>query len=87
MFRFSLDEVEWILRFAKNIELDENKQQKIVCAIIELKEKLFIYHHGSSFAIFNDDLGLIILNIERIPSSIITVSNVITKQNWYGLNS
>jgi hypothetical protein len=31
----------------------------------------------------NDQLGIIVFNVEKIPSMILTVANIVTENKWY----
>lgn len=83
MFRFSIKDDNWIVRFSPNLNLEYQHKQAILNSIFQLDKELVNFAHGDAFAIFNDEIGLIIFNVEKIPSLILTISNIISKDNWY----
>ena len=83
MYRFSIDADDWILRFSPHVEIEKEIKQIIVSSIIQLGEQLPSFPHGESFIIMNDQIGLIVFNVEKIPSLILTVSNIVSKDKWY----
>jgi hypothetical protein len=83
MYRFSIDGETWILRFSPNIYLEQDERQEIISHLIQLGKVLSGFSHGSAFCIFTEKMGLLVLDVERIPSFILTISNVIMKEHWY----
>ncbi|CAM5595280.1 hypothetical protein SAFG77S_09376 [Streptomyces afghaniensis] len=83
MYRFSMEKENWILRFTPNIVLEEGSKEAIVKSILQLGSVLPSFSHGESFVIMVKKIGLIVFNVEKIPSLILTVSNIIEKENWY----
>ncbi|NRG45065.1 hypothetical protein [Bacillus sp. CRN 9] len=83
MYRFSINHHEWILRFSVNVIIEKQERQRICKAIIQMGKELIHYSHGDSFIILDNEQGIIVFNIETIPSFILTVSNVIPKEDWY----
>ncbi|AYV66808.1 hypothetical protein C2I06_07925 [Niallia circulans] len=83
MYRFSMEKENWILRFTPNIVLEEDSKEAIVKSILQLGSVLPSFSHGESFVIMVKKIGLIVFNVEKIPSLILTVSNIIEKENWY----
>ena len=83
MYRFSIDADDWILRFSPHVQIELDIKQIIVSSIIQLGKQLPSFSHGESFIIMNDHIGLIVFNVEKIPSLILTVSNIVSKDNWY----
>jgi hypothetical protein len=83
MYRFSIGNENWILRFSPNILLEDESKQAIVKSILQLGKELPTFSHGESFVIMNRKIGLIVFIIEKIPSLILTVSNIIEKEKWY----
>ncbi|MEK4652434.1 hypothetical protein [Niallia sp. FSL W8-0954] len=83
MYRFSMEKENWILRFTPNIVLEEDSKEAIVKSILQIGSVLPSFSHGESFVIMVKKIGLIVFNVEKIPSLILTVSNIIEKENWY----
>ncbi|PKG24063.1 hypothetical protein [Niallia nealsonii] len=83
MYRFSIGNENWILRFSPNIVLEEKEKETIIKGILQLGKELSTLSHGQSFVIMNELMGLIVFNVEKIPSFILTVSNQVEKEKWY----
>ncbi|MEH7125215.1 hypothetical protein V7127_18545 [Bacillus sp. JJ1773] len=83
MYRFSIDKDDWILRFSPHVQIELGIKQIIVSSIAHLGKQLPSFPHGESFIIMNDQIGLIVFNVEKIPSLILTVSNIVSKDRWY----
>jgi hypothetical protein len=83
MYRFSVDGEVWILRFSPNIFLEQHERNEIILLLIQLGKDLSKFPHGKSFCIFTENMGLLVFDVERIPSLILTISNVVMKENWY----
>ena len=83
MFRFWIDKEEWILRFSTHGQIENEIRQAIVTSIVQLGEKLATFSHGESFIIFHEKFGIIVFNIEKVPSLILTVLSIVPKEKWY----
>jgi len=83
MYRFSIENADWILRFSPNITLEDESRQAIVKSILQLGKELTTFTHGESFVIMNKNIGLIVFMVEKIPSLILTVSNIVERDKWY----
>ncbi|AYA76770.1 MULTISPECIES: hypothetical protein [Robertmurraya] len=83
MYRFSIDKEDWILRFSPNIQVPKDVQLTIVNWIIQLGNLLPSYAHGQSFLIKSEEEGIIVFNVEKVPSLILTVSNIIPKEKCF----
>jgi len=83
MYRFSIGNENWILRFSPNVVLEEKEKEIIIKGILQLGKVLSTLSHGQSFVIMNESMGLIVFNVEKIPSFILTVSNRVEKEKWY----
>lgn len=83
MYRFSIEGETWILRFSPHIFLEQDERHEIVSLLIQLGKDLSKFSHGSAFCIFTEKMGLLVFDVERIPSLILTISNVVMKENWY----
>ncbi len=87
MFRFTIEGVEWILRFSPQVSIEDAEKQAIFMSLQQIGTRLTKFSHGSAFILFTKNFGAIIFEIERIPSFIITVSNIISEENWYNKES
>ncbi|MCH6268156.1 hypothetical protein [Neobacillus citreus] len=83
MFRFSIEGEEWILRFSPQVSIEEVEKQAIIMSLLHIGEELGKFPHGSAFIMFTKKIGAIIFDVERMPSLILTVSNIIPEENWY----
>ena len=83
MYRFSIEGADWILRFSPQVYIDSVEKQAILMALLHIGADLSKYSHGSAFIIFTKKIGAIVFEVERIPSLILTVSNIIPDDNWY----
>ncbi|HYK72877.1 MAG TPA: hypothetical protein VEV44_07065 [Pseudoneobacillus sp.] len=83
MYRFSIEGENWILRFSPHIFLEQDERREIVSFLVQLGKDLTGFSHGSAFCIFSEKIGLLVFDVERIPSLILTISNVVAKDNWY----
>lgn len=83
MYRFSIDGETWILRFSPHIYLEQDERREIVSLLIQLGKDLSRFSHGSAFCIFTEKMGLLVFDVERIPSLILTISNALSKERWY----
>jgi len=83
MYRFSVEGEEWILRFSPNITIESEEKKAIIMSLLHIGDQLSSFSHGKAFIMFNEKIGAIIFEVERIPSLILTVSNIIPKENWY----
>lgn len=85
MYRFFIGEEEWILRFKSHRKIEMFQKDKILQSIIYLGKAISLYSHGESFILFDKQIGAIIFNVIRIPSSALSVSNIVPKDSWYEL--
>jgi hypothetical protein len=85
MYRFSIDGREWILRFSQHLEIEEKEKESIIQSVMT-GPKLKSFSHGDSFLLFDEELGVIVFKIEKVPSSILTVSTIVPKENWFNKN-
>jgi hypothetical protein len=83
MYRFSIKGEEWILRFSPQLIIDLEEKQAILKSLIEIGNELAVYSHGEAFLMFTNEIGAIVFDVERMPSFILTVSNIIPEENWY----
>lgn len=87
MYRFSIEGDEWILRFSPQIYIEAEEKQVVLTALLQIGNDLSSYSHGDAFLMFTKKIGAIVFDIERIPSFILTVSNIIPEENWYRQDS
>ncbi|MBI0576060.1 hypothetical protein IEC97_01700 [Neobacillus cucumis] len=83
MFRFSIDGEDWILRFSPNLQIETDEKQEIMLSILHIGNQLSNFSHGEAFIMFSKKIGAIVFEVERIPSFILTVSNIIEEDHWY----
>jgi hypothetical protein len=87
LFRFSIEGGEWILRFSPKLSIEDTEKQAILLSLLHIGEDLVKFPHGSAFIMFTRKIGAIVFDVERIPSLILTVSNIVPEENWYNHNS
>lgn len=83
MYRFSIEGDEWILRFSPQVYIEAEEKQVVLTALLQIGNDLSSYSHGDAFLMFTKKIGAIVFDVERIPSFILTVSNIIPEENWY----
>ncbi|QCJ43210.1 hypothetical protein FAY30_15595 [Bacillus sp. S3] len=83
MFRFSVEGEDWILRFSPQISIEADEKQAILMSLLHIGDDLANFSHGSAFIMFAKKIGAIVFDVERIPSLILTVSNIVPEENWY----
>jgi hypothetical protein len=83
MYRFFIGEEEWILRFMPHLQIEMHHKNTIIQSIICLEKIILLYSHGESFMVIDPKIGAIIFNVVKIPSSALSVSNIIPKNRWY----
>jgi hypothetical protein len=83
MYRFSIKDEDWILRFSPQISIDADEKQAILLSLLHIGENLSDFSHGNSFMVINKKIGAIIFEVETIPSFILTVLSIIPKEHWY----
>lgn len=87
MYRFLIAGEEWILRFSPHLIMEEDLKKVIADLIVQMEQQLQLFTHGESFMVIGEWIGAIVFNIEKIPSLILTVSNIVSKENWYTFNN
>jgi hypothetical protein len=85
MYRFSIDGREWILRFSQHLEIEEKEKESIIQSVINWP-RLKGFSHGDSFLLCDKEMGIIVFNIETVPSFILTVSTIVPKEKWFSKN-
>jgi hypothetical protein len=83
MFRFTIEGEEWILRFSPQVFIDAAEKQAILMSLLHIGNDLANFPHGKAFIMFTKKIGAIVFDVERIPSLILTVSNIVPEENWY----
>ncbi|MFJ7725622.1 hypothetical protein ACIQXV_05590 [Neobacillus sp. NPDC097160] len=83
MFRFSIEGEDWILRFSPQVFIEEEEKQAVLMSLLQIGDDLTDFSHGNAFIMFTKKIGAIVFDVERIPSLILTVSNIVPKENWY----
>ncbi|MGZ4160085.1 MAG: hypothetical protein ACXVNF_04690 [Neobacillus sp.] len=87
MYRFSIKGEEWILRFTPQLLLVNDEKQEILLSLINIANELSAFSHGDALLMFTQKGEAIVIDVERIPSFILTVSNIIPEENWYNQNA
>lgn len=83
MYRFSIEGEEWILRFSPKVLIEADEKQAILMSLLQIGNTLADFSHGNGFIMFTKKIGAIVFDVERIPSFILTVSNIVPEENWY----
>ncbi len=83
MYRFSIDGEEWILRFSPRVLIEAEEKQAIIMSLLHIGDDLASFPHGNAFIMFVNKIGAIVFDVERIPSLILKVSNIVPDENWY----
>jgi hypothetical protein len=83
MYRFSIAGEEWILRFSPQVLIEADEKQAILMSLLHIGNDLADFSHGNAFIMFTKKIGAIVFDVERIPSFILTVSNIVPEENWY----
>ncbi|PLR81082.1 hypothetical protein CVD25_06595 [Bacillus canaveralius] len=87
MYRFTIDNEEWILRFSPAVAIEQEIKDIIVRSLALLGSKLPAFPHGDAFVIFNEKIGLIVFNVEKLPSFILTISSIVPREKWFEIKS
>ncbi|MBM4762055.1 hypothetical protein [Bacillus sp. B15-48] len=83
MYRFSIASNDWVLRFTANLELDDDERETIIQSMMYIGPKLGGFSHGDSFIIFDENMGVIVFLVEKIPAFILTVLTVVSEDAWF----
>jgi len=83
MFRFSIEGEDWILRFSPQVIIEADEKKAILMSLLHIGDDLTNFSHGDALIMFAKKIGAIVFDVERIPSLILTVSNIVPKENWY----
>lgn len=83
MYRFSIGEDNWIIIFSPHLSLEAKEKEDIIRTIAMMGQKWAGFSHGESFVIFHQLAGAIVMRIEKVPSLILTVSAVVSRDRWY----
>lgn len=83
MFRFSMEGEDWILRFSPQLSIEADEKQAILMSLLQIGDDVTNFSHGHAFIMFTKNIGAIVFEVERIPSFILTVSNIIPEDYWY----
>ncbi|WP_160721225.1 hypothetical protein [Bacillus sp. USDA818B3_A] len=83
MYRFSISGENWILRFSPQVLIEAEEKQAILMSLMHIGNELADFSHGSAFIMFAKKIGAIVFEVERIPSLILTVSNIVPEEHWY----
>lgn len=83
MYRFSLGDENWIIIFSPHISLEAKEKEAIIRSIAIMGPQWAGFSHGESFVIFHEMTGAIVIRIEKVPSLILTISAVVSRDRWY----
>lgn len=83
MYRFSIGNEDWIIIFSPHLSLEQTEKEEIIRSIAIMGPQWGAFSHGESFVIFQQLVGAIVLRIEKVPSLILTVSAVVSRNRWY----
>ncbi|WP_071459907.1 hypothetical protein [Bacillus massilinigeriensis] len=83
MYRFSSEKENWIVRFSPQLQVEDLEKDMIVRTLLLLKDKILSYSHGDSFIIKDQGNGIVVFQVERIPSFIITVTAIVPQDKWF----
>jgi hypothetical protein len=83
MYRFSIKGEEWIVRFSPQISIEAEEREAILQSILHIGNDLSLFKHGDAFLVVDKNIGVIVFKVERIPSLILTVCNIIPEENCY----
>jgi hypothetical protein len=83
MYRFSIGDEDWIIIFSPHLSLDQTEKEEIIRSIAIMGPQWAAFSHGESFVIFQQLVGAIVVRIEKVPSLILTVSAVVSRDRWY----
>jgi hypothetical protein len=83
MYRFSIDGEEWILRFSPQVTFESEEKNVIIRSILKIGTNLPNITHGDAFLVDDKNVGIIVFKVERVPSLIVTVSNIVPRERYY----
>ena len=83
MYRFSIGDENWIIIFSPHLSLEAKEKEDIIKSIALMGSQWAAFSHGESFVIFHQLIGAIVIRIEKVPSLILTVSAVVSRDRWY----
>jgi hypothetical protein len=83
MYRISIEEEKWIVRFSPHLSIEKDEREAIVEPLLQIGGALDKFGHGDSFVIMNEKIGMIVCRVEKIPSLILIISAVVPKENWF----
>lgn len=86
MYRLSIEQEDWIVRFSPHLSIDKEEKDAIVTPLMQMGNVLASFKHGDSFIIINEKIGVIICRVEKIPSLILIISTIVPKENWFVQN-
>lgn len=83
MYRFSIAGEEWIVRFSPQVTFENEKKDAILRSINKVKKNLGSFTHGEAFLVEDQNLGYIVFKVEKVPSLILNVCNIIPEERCY----
>jgi hypothetical protein len=83
MYRFSIDGEGWIVRFSPQASFESEEKEVILQSLLRIEKNLSNFTHGDAFLVDDKSLGIIVFKVEKIPSLIVTVCNIVPKERFY----
>ena len=83
MYRFSIGDEDWVIVFSQHLSLEKNEKDAAIHSIAIMGPRWSGFSHGESFVLFLDQIGAVVIRIEKIPSLILTVSAVGPRNRWF----
>ncbi len=83
MYRFSINGEDWVIIFSPHLSLEQTEKEEIIRAISIMGPQWTNFSHGESILVFHQLAGAVVLRIEKVPSLILTVSAVVSRDRWY----
>jgi hypothetical protein len=83
MYRLLIEGEEWIVRFSSHLSIEAVERDIIVAPLNKFGSTLSKCKHGDSFVIMNENIGLIVCRVEKIPSFILNISTVVPKEKCF----
>lgn len=83
MYRYSINDEDWIILFSPHLSLEKEEKDAAIQSIALMGSQWSGFSHGESFVIFHEWIGAIVIRIEKIPSLILTVSAAVPRNRWF----
>ncbi|WP_043933663.1 hypothetical protein [Bacillus sp. EB01] len=83
MYRIAQKNQELILRFWPKLNLTLNQKEEICRAFTGCNVKISEIASDGSALLFVENVGAVALDVERMPSLVLTVTAVVPKNRWF----